>query len=99
MKTDARVTITLDYPVKLASGEVTKVTMRRPTMQEQIDFPMSEDVGTEMKLYARLTGLDFEDVCQLDMEDYEKLQQQFMLFRTPDAKRNKAGHADPGKNN
>ena len=99
MKTNRTATITLEYPIETATGKKTELVMRRPTMQEHLDFPQTEDVAVEMKLYARLTGLDLEDICLLDMEDYEKLQKQFVTFRAPDTKGNKAAHADPRKNN
>lgn len=98
MKTEREVSITLDYPVQLADRLLTKVTMRRPTMKEQIDFPLDENgtFETEMKLYARLTGLSYEDILLLDMGDYENLQRQFLHFRAPeDGQRNQGANPYP----
>ena len=86
MKTEKNATVKLDYPVQLADRLLEEITMRRPTMREQIDFPLGETANfeMEMKLYARLSGLDYEDLLQLDMNDYEKLQEQFVTFRKPE---------------
>lgn len=81
MKTEKEITIELDYPVQLGDRELKEIVMRRPTMQEQIDFPPKQgDFKVEMKLYARLTGLTYEDMLLLDMGDYTKLQKQFGTF-------------------
>lgn len=86
MKTERSVTVALDYPVQLADRLLTEVVMRRPTMKEQIEFPLdnAKDFKMEMKLYARLCGLAYEDILLFDMGDYEKLQAQFLVFRAPE---------------
>lgn len=87
MKTEREVTIELDYPVQLADRELTEVTMRRPTVKELLDFPQNHtnhDFKTESKIYARLTGLTLDDVQLLDMGDFDKIQKQFLFFRSPE---------------
>lgn len=77
--------IPLDYPVKLATGLLSELTMRRPTLKEQLDFKIdgSQNLETEVKLYSRLTGVSVAELHKLDLEDYEKLPQQYNRFRQP----------------
>lgn len=95
MKTEKQVTITLDFPVQLADRALTEVTLRRPTMKERVDFDGKklEDVNEEMRLFARLTGLRYEEMLLVDMGDYDKIAQQFLQFRAPDTPE---GNSAPG---
>lgn len=78
-------TITLEFPVKLADGELTEVTMRRPVMGDIRKNPIkgAEDVVGEMKLLGVLTGLRPDDFDLFDTEDYGRLQEAFISFRPP----------------
>lgn len=83
MTKDKTATITLDFPVQLADRLLTEVTMRRPTMGDLMDHPVSDarDFQGESRLYAALCDLKSEDLRNMDAEDYMKLQLQFMNFR------------------
>ncbi len=79
-------TIALDFPVQLADRELAEVTMRRPTLDDEITYvPNSRDPKVQLEQEARyfghLCGLKVEEVRKLDMADYEKLQKQYLIFR------------------
>lgn len=83
MAKERTATIELDYPVRLPDGELTRLVMHRPSVKEVMDNPIRDtlDIAGESRLYAVLCGVGVEDIQALDMEDYGKLQQQFMRFR------------------
>ena len=83
MAKERTVTIELDYPVQLPDGELKRLVMHRPSVKEVMDNPIRDalDIAGESRLYAVLCGIGVEDIQALDMEDYGKLQQQFMRFR------------------
>ena len=79
-------TITMDFPVRLADRELTELTMRRPSLDDEIKYvPTSRDakkqLEEEARYFAHLCGVSVEEIRKLDMEDYEKLQQQYLIFR------------------
>lgn len=82
-------TITLEYPVQLADKMLEAVTMRRPTMGDVLDNTVKGelDFAGEMQLYAVLCDLRPEDMRGLDPVDYQKLQEQYALFRNGDVKK------------
>lgn len=86
MKTNREETVTLDYPVTLAKGVVDRVTMCRPTMALELEFANKDlaNISLEMKLFAKLCDLSYEELQHLDTEDYGKLQKLYVRFRTPD---------------
>lgn len=72
-------TVTLKYPVKLASGEtLTQITVRRPKVG---DLRAVMHIGNEaeqgLMLVSRVTGLVPEDLDELDLKDLEALQATF----------------------
>ena len=80
------VTITLDFPVQLADRELSEVSMRRPTVGDEVKFaPTSNNIRTqaeeEARYFAHLCGITVEEMKQLDMGDYDKLQKQYLVFR------------------
>lgn len=79
-------TITLDFPVRLADRELSELTMRRPSLDDEIRYvPTARDVKKQLEEEARyfshLCGVSVEEIRKLDMGDYEKLQQQYLIFR------------------
>lgn len=88
MSRERSVTIRLDFPLSLPNGLAGEITMRRPTMGDIIDNPITSDrdVAGEMQLYSVLCGMNIEDFRKLDPADYDKLQDQYARFRkAPDA--------------
>lgn len=89
------VTIPLQFPVQLAERRLTEVTVRRPVMRDLLRHPLGRDSGPaeDMDFMGALTGLVREELEQLDVLDYEALQQQVLRFRgAADA----AGHSQNG---
>lgn len=86
MSKERSATIVLDYPVQLADRLLTEVTMRRPTLHEEIKYsPTSTDImkaaEQEAQYFARLCGLSREEMGQMDLGDYDKVQAQYLFFR------------------
>lgn len=75
--------IRLDCPVQLADRQLSEVTMRRPTVGDLLDYPIRDvqDMAGELRLYACLCNIHEDDMRKVDMEDYAKIQQQYLLFR------------------
>lgn len=78
--------VALDYPVSMPDGTVTELTMRRPRLKEEIKYvPSAKDpkkqIDEEATYFAVLCGVDKEIILNLDMEDYEKVQKQYLFFR------------------
>lgn len=85
MKTPFAV-IALSWPVQLADCEISELTMKRPTVNDELKYaPSSSNLRTQMeeeaRYFAHLCGISPEEVKSLDMEDYDKLQQQYLIFR------------------
>lgn len=83
MSRERSVTIKLDFPLTLPDGQAGEIAMRRPTMGDIIDNPITSDrdVAGEMQLYSVLCGMNIEDFRKLDPVDYDKLQDCYARFR------------------
>lgn len=71
--------ITLDYPIKNGTGEtITELKMRRAKAR---DIRRMSEKNTEAEqeffMFSQLVGLVPEDIDELDMADYAKLQTAF----------------------
>lgn len=69
-------TIKLDYPIQNGEGkEITELKMRRAKAK---DLRRAQSQKTEAEqeffLIAQLTGLVIEDIDELDLSDYKKVQ-------------------------
>lgn len=75
-------TIALDYPLNLDGRQVAELTMRRPKVKDQrnADKAASDDAGKELQLFASLTGMNPEDLEEMDLSDYTKLQNAYSGF-------------------
>lgn len=75
--------ITLEYPVQLADKKLETVTMRRPTVGDMLDFPLTAASGLseEAALIGHLCDLHSDDIRALDAGDYTVLQNQLLRFR------------------
>jgi hypothetical protein len=70
----------LTYPVKLADGRtVAELTLRRPKVRDLKHAARYSDKTEEQEtaLLAALCGLAPEDMDELDLADYRKLQDAF----------------------
>lgn len=83
MGREKNATIRLCCPVQLADGLLSEVTMRRPTVGDILDHPIRDvqDMAGELRLYACLCNIHEDDMRKVDMEDYAKIQQQYLFFR------------------
>ena len=77
------VEIALEYPMQLPDKVLSSVTMRRPTLGDLMDCPITgeNDVAGEVRLLSRLCGMNVEDMRSLDAGDYAKIQARFLEFR------------------
>lgn len=75
-------TIELDYPVTVDGREVKKIEMRRPKVKDMRGASKGggSDEDQEVRLFAALTGFNPEDLGELDLSDYQKLQKAFSDF-------------------
>lgn len=76
--------ITFDFPVKVGDKEVTSVTMRRQKVRDAMDAEiMAEndtDAAREVSLFAVLLGVPADDIMEMDMEDYKKVQDGYLFL-------------------
>lgn len=78
--TNTENTITLKYPVKLASGQsLEKLTLRRAKVADLRAAARGNATPEEQEvaLIALLAGITPEDVLELDLADYKALQDFF----------------------
>ncbi len=75
----SKITIELDYPITDGEGkEITKLEMRRAKAKDLRKMQMQKnEADQEVFLFANLTGLTLEDIDELDICDYQKVQNAF----------------------
>ena len=75
--------ITLKYPLNLADGNLSNISIRRPDLGDLLDCPVKDasDIKGEAVLLARLCGMNMEDFRKLDLEDYLQVQKSYLRFR------------------
>ena len=80
-------TITLLYPVRLATGQMLeKVTVRRPRVGDlRAVAHLNSDAEQELAMFSRLSGLVPEDLDDLDMTDYKAIQDWFRTTQQGEA--------------
>lgn len=74
--------ITLKFPVKIDGKETKELSMRRPKVSDMMiaDKAKGSEAEKEVSLFANLCEVSPEDVGQLDMSDYKKLQEIWQGF-------------------
>ena len=78
------VTFELNFPISTPDGEfIRSVTMRRPKVGDVLKYPVSGsgDMQGEVNLVSALCGLCPEDVREMELSDYGRLQDQLLAFR------------------
>ncbi len=70
-------TIPLKYPTTLDGAEVTSITLRRPLVRDRLaaEKASGNEVEKEIYLLANLAEMAPDQIEQLDMADYVKLQE------------------------
>ncbi|MEG1825518.1 MAG: phage tail assembly protein [Cloacibacillus sp.] len=86
MITLPKVTIDLSYPITIDGTETSVLVMRRPKVVDTVLFQKSQgtDADKEIKLFSNLCEVTPEEIGQLDMMDYAKLQVQYGNFMAPE---------------
>ena len=65
--------------IKLSDGKVIK--MRKPKVRDmRIVGDIENEVEKEMKLIGNLTNMTFEEIDEMELDDYKKLQEALMDF-------------------
>ena len=65
--------------IKLSDGKVIK--MRKPKVRDmRIVSDVDNEVEKEMRLIGNLTNMTFEEIDEMDLDDYKKLQEALMGF-------------------
>lgn len=77
-----KITVSLEYPIKVNGIEVKSLAMRRVKVRDLIAANKSSDDNAEreLKLLANLVELAPEEMEDLDVRDYTKLQTQLKVF-------------------
>ena len=70
------VIVSLDYPIQDGEGKtIAELTIRRPKAKDlHAAQSQKSEADQEFFLLARLTGLVMEDIGELDIADYQKVQ-------------------------
>lgn len=88
MITEPKVTINLNFPVKIDGIETSVLQMRRPTVKDQLVFEKRAqnmtDAEREIRLFANLCEVAPEDIEALDMMDYTAVGKQYADFLAPE---------------
>ncbi|HAS88811.1 MAG TPA: hypothetical protein DCS48_05835 [Desulfovibrio sp.] len=76
--------IKFEYPVSLGGKEVTSITMRRQKVRDAMDAEVMAENDTqaarEVALFAVLLGVPAANLMDMDMEDYQKLQEGYLFL-------------------
>ncbi|MCF7936837.1 MAG: phage tail assembly protein [Synergistales bacterium] len=74
--------IKLDHPLTIDGKTVESLTLRRPKVKDQrnAEKAAADPGGQELALFGALTGINPEDLEELDMKDYGKLQEAYGDF-------------------
>ena len=79
--------VKLVYPVFIGETEVTSLSIRRPRVRDQLiaDKQNKDNADKEVHLMSLLAEVEKDVILQLDMEDYEEVQNTIMGFRKKDS--------------
>ncbi|CAN0626426.1 Phage tail assembly protein [Burkholderia multivorans] len=79
-----KVTIELNYPIKLNGVECDKFTMRRPKVRDMRGaqkLAPNDREQQELILFASLADVSPDDLEDMDLGDYERVQDAYYSFR------------------
>ena len=79
----AKETVTLEFPVMFKNTEITALSFRRPKVKDQMiaDKQNKDNADKEIHLMALLAEVEPALIQELDMADYEQVQQVIVGFR------------------
>lgn len=74
--------ISLDHPITIDGAKVSALSVRRPKVRDMLGVEKSaaNDAEKEIHLFANLCEVTPDDLMDLDMADYAKLQKQYQDF-------------------
>lgn len=80
--TDGRAEVTLSRPLNIGGTNMAALTMREPTVGDQLISEASGDSSAqrEIALYANLMEVTPDDIKRLPLKDYRRLQIAFSDF-------------------
>ena len=74
-------TIKLDFPIKIDGKDVSELSVRRPKVRDQLAASKkTNEQKREIFLFANLCQLSPDDIQNLDMKDYGKIQKVYVDF-------------------
>jgi hypothetical protein len=86
--------ITLQFPITLSGVATDTVTMRRPKVRDRLEadnmFGAGQEGQREMHFFTSLTELAPEELGEIDLGDYVRMQQVFSGF-LPSQHRRRSG--------
>ena len=80
---EGKAIVTLSTPVKIDGTAVTRLTMREPTVRDEMLARKTADgdgANNEIILLANLCGLSEEDMRNVTLRNYRRLQEAFLGF-------------------
>ncbi|MGY4832026.1 phage tail assembly protein [Burkholderia arboris] len=80
-----KVTVKLNYPIKLNGVECDSFTLRRPKVRDMRGaqkLAPNDAEQQELILFATLADVGPDDIEEMDMADYERVQDAFYSFRS-----------------
>lgn len=77
-----KVTISLKRPITVSGVKTSSIVMRRPKVRDQIAAQdvVGNDAEKESRFIGNLCGLAPEEIADVDLFDFRKLQQQVSVF-------------------
>ncbi|WP_462362901.1 phage tail assembly protein [Pyramidobacter porci] len=77
-----KVTVSLEYPITVGGVEAKSLALRRPKVRDVVAVNKScdSDAERELKLIANLAELAPDELEEMDVKDYAKLQAQLKVF-------------------
>lgn len=74
--------IKLKHPIDLDGVKVDRIQLRRPKVRDMlaVDTSTASDAEKELNLFANLCELSPDNLMDLDMADYAKLQKAYQDF-------------------
>lgn len=79
---EGKATVTLSRPLSIDGTKVPKIVMREPTVRDEMlaRKTAGDGTGNEIILLANLCGLSEEDMKNMPLKDYRRLQEVFLVF-------------------
>lgn len=81
-ETNGVIKIELNTPIDIDGAEVSTLSMREPTVQDQLDVDSMKgtQANKEVSMLANLCEISPDDVKQMKMRNYRRLQEAYEVF-------------------